>query len=173
MGDLVARARAAAFAENTLHIPAGDALGIASDAVTYIWEECKFGRLTAEDDPSFWALVSERVYRTRNDWRTRELSFGGPMPDSEGAADGRGAGWSTYQPPDQIDVTYLNEVKAGIELLPRKHASVMRLVASGHNALDVSTELRIPVHTVFRIIAEGRQFLFGRELIAMAKDYRR
>lgn len=165
--------RATSFAESTLRIPTAEASSIAADAVTYVWEECKFGRVTAEDGPSFWALVSERLYKTRNNWRTREISLDAPIPNTEGDADGHDAGWNGYQPPDQIDVTYLNEVKAGIQLLPRKHRSVMTLIAEGHNALDVSAELRIPIHTVFRLIAEGRQFLFAREMIGLAKDKRR
>lgn len=87
--------------------------------------------------------------------------------------DGHDGGWNGYQPPDQIEVCYLNEVKAGIELLPRKHASVMRLIASGHNAIDVAEELHIQIATVFRLINEARSFLWSRDLIGMARDNRR
>lgn len=165
--------RGKAFAVNTLKVPEAEAFTLAANAVTFAWEECKFGRMTAEDEPTFWKIVAERLYKTRNDWRSRELSLDAPIPNSEGASDGHDAGWNGYMPPDQIDVTYLNEVKAGIRLLPRKHASVMMRLAEGHNALDISAELRIPLHNVFRVINEARQYLFSRELIAMAKDYRK
>lgn len=166
-------AKAAAFAEHTLKIPAGDALAIAGDVVTHVWEECKFGRVTVDDERTFWSLVSERLYKTRNSWRIREMSLDAPMPNSEGDANGHDGGWNGYQPPDQIEVTYLNQVKAGIKLLPPKHESVMRLLSNGHNALDISEELRIPVHTVFHIIAEGRRFLWDRELVGIAIDTHR
>lgn len=165
--------RATQFAERTLKVPPTEAPTIAADAVTYAWEECKFGRATAEDDAAFWALVSERIYKTRNDWRAREFSLDAPIPNTESDSDGHDAGWNGYQPPDQIDVIYLNQIKNGIQRLPKRHAGVMMLLAEGHNALDISSSMRMPVHTVFRVIAEARQFLFSRDLVGIAIDARR
>jgi len=130
--------RAKSFAESTLNVPAAESFSLAANAVTFAWEECKFGRMVADDEPSFWKLVSERLYKTRNEWRSRELSLDAPIPNSEGASDGHDAGWNGYMPPDQIDCCYLSEVKAGIRLLQRKHASVMMRLAEGHNAMDIS-----------------------------------
>jgi hypothetical protein len=162
------------FADNPLRIPTAHCRTLAIDAVTFVWEECKFGRLVAEDQQTFWKYVSEQLYKSRNHWRTKdkEMSMDAEV-FLEGPATGHDFGLNGYQPPDQIDCCYLSEVRGGIELLPRKHASVMRLIAYGSNALDISTELHIPVHTIFRLIREARRFLFDRELIAMAKDNRR
>lgn len=166
--------RATAFAYQNLKIPPQHCRDLASDAVTFAWEECKFGRATAEDDGTFWALVTERLYEIRNAWRQQDLSLSAPQTNAfEKSSDLYDAGWISYQPPEQFHVCYLNEVCSGIELLPQKHASVMRYISRGWNALDVAKELRVPVHTIFRLIAEARRYLFGRELVAMAKDYRK
>lgn len=165
--------KAARFAEVILHVPSSEALMVAADAVTFIWEECKFGRLVAEDEPTFWAFVSERLYKTKNSWRINSISLDAPIPNTEGEADGHEAGWNGYEPPDQLNVCFLNQVKEAIELLPERHRIIMRLLSEGWSALDMSEKLRVPVHTIFHRITDARQMLFTHNLIAIAADNRR
>jgi hypothetical protein len=166
--------RGAIFARDTLHVPDAETYALAVDAVTHVWEECKFGRAVAEDHASFWAMVSKRLYEIRNTWRAkrRELSMDEVNPRLEGEEDGHSSGWNGYAPPNQIDVTYYHQVCDGIELLPEKYVTIMKRLAEGHNAIDISEELRLPIHTVFARIREGRQLLFDRELVGMALDAR-
>ena len=165
--------RAISFAKRDLRIPDAEADFIATSAVSWAWEECKFGREFAEDEREFWDLVSSRLYKTRHSWRPRDVSLDAPLPNAEGDADGHAGGWNGYQPPNQFHVTFLGEVMAGIDLLPSRHAKVLRRVAEGHSAIDISQEMRLQLHTVFRIIREARAFLWSRDLIGMAKDNRR
>lgn len=48
----------------------------------------------------------------------------------------------------------------------------MEKVLKGYNAGDISEELRIPIHVVFRRIADARAMLTGSNLIEMARDLR-
>lgn len=164
--------KASVFGSASLGIPAEFARSLAMDAVSFVWEECKFGRAAAETSVEFFRLVSERLYKIRRTWRVNytDDSMDAPISDDDDGGSRHDRGWSGYAPPDQIEVTYLHQIQDGIALLPKKYSDVMARIATGENALDIAEAMRLPLHTVFRRLQEGRRLLKDGELVEMARE---
>lgn len=165
--------RAKKFAEADLKMYGNDALEVAQEAVTVIWERDRTGFALTEHE--VWPAVSERAYEIARQIRAR-LSFDsrrhislsqsiGEGPDDD---DRLSIGIWGHVAPDQIDRCYLSEITDAILLLPDKQRAVMMLLATGYNAPDIAERLRIPMHTVFARINDARSFIFRSGLLDVA-----
>lgn len=169
--------RAKKFAEADLKMYGDAAIEVAQEAVTVIWERDRVGFILTERE--VWPAVSERAYEIARQIRAR-LSFDarrhvslsqsiGEGPDDD---DRLSIGIWGHVAPDQIDRCYLSEITDAILLLPEKQREVMKLLAVGYNAPDISEHLRLPMHTVFARINDARSFIFRSGLLGVAMDNR-
>lgn len=171
-GLMAAIKRATAFAERDLLL-GGDAAAVAQDAVSGVWEDARFGRIVVDSPGAFQSEVSARLYkisRTLRNESRRLVRLDAPLGEGDSAATFHDAGWTGTHRATQINDVYLKEVKSGIERLPDKLASVMRLLSGGWNAQDIAEELSVPLHTVFHRIADARRALFFHDVIGMDHD---
>lgn len=146
-----------------------DAFQAAQSSVSYIWEECKFGRLSIQTEKDFWSAVSERMVKEGNFFKGKFVSLDEQIPNAEGALDRHSAGMNGYTLPEQINIVYLKEVLGGIDILPHKYKNIMMLICKGNTILDVAKKTNLPVHTVYALILDARRFL-NDDLIEMGID---
>lgn len=165
--------QATSFATRHLHL-GGDAEQAAQDAVSGVWEDARFGRVSVDGVAAFQAEVSARLYKIAGNIRgqaRRSVSLDAPVTrDDETASSLLDAGWKGHHPASQFNVVYFKEIQRGTALLPERQRVIMELMQKGYNAADIASELRISVHTVFRRTEDARRALFLRDLIGMASD---
>lgn len=169
------------FAAIDLRLPEQIARDLAAEEASSTWDDAAaHGRVYVADSATFYREVCERVYkaaRRRRSERMTELRtivrLDQGIGEENDASDAKSVGLWGHAPAEQFHVVELSEVSAAIGLLPDKYRAVMKLLRDGNNASDISEELHIPIHVVFRRIKDAREYLNTGDLVGMARDLSR